>query len=584
MSGEVTLPRRKSAQRAGNTLRKFVMFQASKTEEDNDSDGFVGEQLSAESSSEDESEGVDSNEEAGTVADEELSGEEEVVVSNTYRRRAIWDTNAVHQDIEKKNKALYCDKMSFLKPADIQAVDYDEQINISVNEVRLPAFSSIDSDTVSIGYAGGTAVLARWVPNSALICLAVCNSSHIVTYTSPIIDSIQLWSYSDNKLRFLYSIRVTVFQDLLLYPYRTEDSSHFTLCTSCRNCVQIFSLPTSKPNGSSLHFSAKGPSFKLNIGTHNNHFYVDNLNWSLFNGKVYLLGGIDNGYIVIWNLNRVQDEAVASLPYQKVWAHHGHPISGISVCPQMQNFFCSIAQDSRIKFWDLKNLRQCLYSQTRPQKQLLLPARLHWCSFWNSVLTLSMMPVKELNSFRVHANSSIWQVSTSPLHDPSRRVLNFLLPRIFPDNLSGISPRCFDFCDASSVMAVGFQPGVVALLRIVNLWIVRGSKTRSPKSGHFLYLKASTTAKSGADISKEFKEDQDFINHFEFSLPMQLSQTFPSDKPTVSQFSKKSLSSVTHVEWQKCDSIERDLCVCYMSGLFQVLKPPETLFDPMGKL
>ena len=581
MSGEVSLPRRKSAQRAGNSLKKYVVFQSGGGKEENsdDSAGFVGDQISSDSSSDNEIEVAESNEDGGASADEELTDEGETLINAYNRRRSIWDTAAALRDIREDNMGVYGGNMSFLEPVSLEPVEYDEQINISVNGERLSAFSSIDSEDISVGYAGGTAVLARWIPNSTFVCLAVCNSSHIVTYKSPIIDSIQLWSYEDGKLTFLYSLKVPVFYDLVVYPYRTGESSSFTLCISCQNCVRMFSLPTKKPDGSALHFRAEEPSLLLKIGTCNNNLQVAKLNWAMFNDKVHLLGGLNNGYIVVWTIGKPTGEG-ALFPSQRVWAHHGHPISDISVFPQTQNLFCTIAQDSRVKFWDLKNLRYCLYSQTRPNKQLLLPSQSHWCSFWGSVLVLSMMPVREISSNRVHANTSLWQLSTAPLHNPSQKALNVLLPRIFCDDLNGIFPRCFDFCDATSTLVIGFQLGRVALFRVSNLWILPHSKEKCLKSGNFLYLNTSATAKINVDVSKEFKDDQDFINHFEFSLPMKLSSTSPPNLSSAPEFSRKSLTSVTHVELQKFDSTNKSLCVNYMSGLFQVLKPPESLSDP----
>ncbi|KAL5267152.1 hypothetical protein ACHWQZ_G004254 [Mnemiopsis leidyi] len=581
MSGEVSLPRRKSAQRANESLKKFVAFHTNVKAEESDSDGFVGDL--DESSSEDGSEGVDSNEE-GDNADEELSDDLDVVVDPYSRKRALWDTKTAYADIMQETVKLYRGKMSFLRAADIEAVEHDEQINIAVNGERLPALSSIDSEESSVGYAGGTVFKARWIPDSQLVCLAVCNSTHIVNYKSPVVDSIQIWSYDSNHLKFLYSLKVSVFYNLIVYPFRNTDSTKFTICIGCKNCVKMFRLPTTISDGSKFHFLAKNPSFQLNISPRESNIDVVTMKWAFLDKKLRLLGGLSNGYIVVWDLSRYEDGSQMLLPSQKVWAHQGHKVTAISVCPQMQNLFCSTSQDSRMKFWDLKNFRHCIYSQTRPQKQLLMPAQVHWPTFWQSILILSLMPVSESTGGKnkVHANSNIWQMSTVPLNKPSDKPTNLLNPRIFSEDLRGIPPRCFDFCDANSVMAVGFQTGLVSLLRVNNICINKHVKENFARSGHFLYLCVpSATPKSAVNISKEFKDDQDFLNHFEFTLPTKLASSIPSGSTPITDISKKLLNSVTHVELQKSGT---GVFVGYMSGLFQIVTPPDSLFDPKSKV
>ena len=584
MSGEVTLPRRKSAQRANTTLKKFVAFHTNVKEEESDSDGFVGNL--DESSSDDGSEGVDSNEE-GDIADEEISDDDDVVLISRGRHRAIWDTKTAYADIMHETVELNRGKMSFLKAAEIQEVEHDEQINIAVNGERLRAFSSIDTENSSVGYAGGTVVKARWIPDSHLACLAVCNSTHIVNYKSPVLDSLQIWSYQSNQLKFMYSLKVPVFHDLVAYPYPSTDSQSFTICLGCKNSVKMFRLPTDISDRSKFHFFARHPSFQLNIGPCESNIDVITMRWAFFNKKVHLLGGLSNGYVVAWNFSRLKSGSEVLLPSQKVWAHQGHQVTGISVCSQMQNLFCTTSHDSRMKFWDLKNFQHCIYSQTRPQKQLLMPIQIHWPTFWQSVLMLSLMPVSETGAgkVRAHANSNLWQMSTVPLFNlqTSIQPSNFLPPRIFCDDLRGIPPRCFDFCDANSVMAVGFHSGLVTLLRVNNICINKHLKENFARSGHFLHLHVpSATPKSGVNISKEFKDDQDFLNHFEFILPTKISSKFSSDSEStqITDITKKSLNSVTHVELQKSDT---SVFVGYMSGLFQILKPPDSLFNPKSK-
>ena len=47
------------------------------------------------------------------------------------------------------------------------------------------------------------------------------------------------------------------------------------------------------------------------------------------------------------------------------------------------------------------------------------------------------------------------------------------------------------------------------------------------------------------------------------------------DKQNTSNHTSKRLSAVVSLEWSKFDSDKKLLFVGYMSGIFQVLKPPE---------
>lgn len=118
-------------------------------------------------------------------------------------------------------------------------------------------------------------------------------------------------------------------------------------------------------------------------------------------------------------------------------------------------------------------------------------------------------------------------------------------------------------------------------MRVNSLWVVTRSKDNSIKSERYLYLNLSASVKSSVDADVQFKDDQDLLNHYEFSVSTELSTNpIPSDTVPTHDYTRKSLTAVTNVELQKNNLQSRNVCISYMSGLFQVLELPESLIKP----
>ena len=571
-----SVPQRKSAQRASNIFRKYAVFRGSGRGE-SDKEGDVYEVKTSDSSSEeDEDEAVEIE---GDVSSEPAASGGEISGHDHWKRHPnksnrhypAFDTEKMYADIIASENAVYNGMLSHIAGCALKEVHFDEHVDISVQNQSLGSCSSIEAEGTSIGYAGGTVTSARWIPNSGLLCLAVSNLSHIVSYSNPSTDTVQLWSFHSKQLKFLYSVKLTLIYDIIVNPYHDKSQQTVLLCVACKNFVQLLVIPTARPSASP-HYELTSPSLQLNIGPNTDtNISVTTICWSRSEHGVSVMGGLSNGYVLKWTLPKSLTNSSIVLPDQKVLAHAGHPVVGISVCPQRPHYFASVAHESRVKVWNLKNLSRCMFMQTRPQKQLLAPTYIHWCAFWSKVL---------IHSAVAKANHHIAAMSLDPVLDPTKSVVPSMhCPSIFPPELSALRSRTMDFNDLNSSVAVGFHHGLTAMYPVMGLWDQRYLKFKHPlHSSNISYVQCLAKVKSGFDVSKEFQDDQDYINHFDFTLSTKLSDTFSSDSDVeAEEFIRKSLTAVTHVEWNRVPE-NYHVCICYMSGLFQIVTPPKPNF------
>ena len=582
-----TPPKRKSAQRASNLVRKFAVFagggggsRGGDDDSDKESDGYHGEGGDVTSSSSEGEEGVESSapptteEEGGSDGGTRSRPTRKYGYRPNYIYYPAYDTEKAYTDlISAPDNAMFSDLLAHLPSAELKEVHLDGRVEISVQNQVLGMNSAIDEEGTCIGYAGGTVNQVRWIPNSDIMCLAVSNSSHIVSYQNPSPDTLQFWSYESKHLTFLYSVKLTFVKDIIIYPYSNESHSTFSVCVACKTSVQLLHLPKSRPS-TSPHYELVRPSLQLNLSPNPNNstLSVTTVCWSVFNDRVHVLGGLNNGYILKWTIpSTVPDKNL--LPNQKAAAHVEHPIIGISVCPQLQNYFASVSNDSRVKIWNLRNFNRPVFVQTRPQKQIMMPAYIRWCVFWNKILILSLTARRDVNVVSMCCNAAL---------DPSRFIPSMHCPKIYPQELNNMRSRVMDFNDLNSSMVVGFQHGLAAVFHVAGIWDQRYIKFKHPLYSNCHYLECSVSVKTGLDTTKEFSDDQDYINHHHFTLSTALSDTFSKEAAAVSgdneEFSRKPLTAVTCVEWSRVAS-NQNVCVCYMSGLFQIVTPPKPVLS-----
>ena len=471
----------------------------------------------------------------------------------------------------------------------------DGLVSVSVNGAALQQYSAIDHERVSTGYAGGTPVYARWVPNSDALCLAVANhTSHIVSYQDPVVDTLQVWRYVAGRLSLEYVVKCgEEVRDMLVFPLRQRGEISFTAAIASSSHVNILTLPLERP-GEGLVYSVPETTTQLRTGSSaDTSCRIAKLEWCLFDDKLSLLAGLSNGYVVRWRLDTPHPSLPdPSLPVQRLLTHPGHPVTCLAVCPQLQNYFCSSSADSRYKFWDLKRPGRALLVRHKPPKQITLPVHLHWCWFWNKVIMFSGMSGKTQR----YPNKHVYCLPTEFLREAQVSSVGRMDQHdIVPACAAHLHARTCAFSDQYSCLATGYECGTTLLVTVCDLR-TKDSKVKYRAVADHCFLSCKARAKEQVDTNKHLSNDQDFINHYDFVVSDGVSSSpnegadkqmsgdnqgvggnkpREGDKQNTSNHTSKRLSAVVSLEWSKFDSDKKLLFVGYMSGIFQVLKPPE---------
>ena len=463
---------------------------------------------------------------------------------------------------------------------------------IRVNNEDLKCLESVHQGKTYIGYTGGTPLVGAWVPKTNYLILGVSTQEHILKYKNVLCNRIQIWKLDGdtNSFSFCYMLNTPEFSNLLIYPYPSPDLAH--ICISTTGKVIMYALPLSISNLTKTCEMEPVRSFVISLAS---TVRVISICWSLVDGRVSLLGGTSNGFVLKWRVSSsvvgdslssaaseplpaVPPQDAASeppqaatsqsvLPDQKILTHPGYPVSCISVCPQDQTLLITTSPDSRLKLWSLLNPHAPFLIKTRANKQMLLCSALHWFHYWNSVVCLG----DHITSNPQQSGNNLYVMYKDFRHTGKEPVL-LQNSRVVPPS-SGISDhiRCFDFSDVNSAYVAGFHNGMTCVWDCPEPY----SNKKHPVVFYKpRYLQCRSGLKETDFYKTEYLDDQDLLNQYWFKLETEFSQSvFPTLKNA--NIMSKSINGVTLAKWTDFDIDNRNtVCIGYMNGLIQVMKVP----------
>lgn len=581
-----TSGKRRSAQKAGSLMKHYSCFmEIGSDQEESEKSSEEGSDYKAEESSDSSGGEEEGEEEEGSASSEISDGDcvKSEGFSGVGRRHShsVQTFNLVKafKDWWKDQEKVYSNKLEHLGVSTQLSVSDHTMLSaeIRVNEEDLKCLESVHQSKTYIGYTGGTPLVGAWVPKTNYLILGVSTQEHILKYKNVMCNRVQVWKLDEasKSLSFCYMVNTCAFSNLIIYPYPSPDIAH--ICISAAGKVIMYGLPLSISN---LTQTLEFEPVRSFIISPSSTVEVTSICWSLVDGRVSLLGGTSNGFLLKWRVSAMttevdNDSSLSSpgspssvvLADQKILTHPGYPVSCISVCPQDQTLVITTSPDSRLKMWNLLNPQTPFLIKTRANKQMLLCSDVHWFHYWNSVVCLG----DHITSNPQQSGNNLY-VMYKDFRQSGKEGVLLQNSRVVPPS-SGVSDhiRCFDFSDVNSAYVAGFHNGLTCVWDCPEPYSNKKHPVLFYKPR---YLQCRSGLKETDFYKTDYLDDQDLLNQYWFKLETEFSQSvFPTLKNAT--IMSKSINGVTLAKWTNFDVDNMNtVCIGYMNGLIQVMKVP----------